>query len=120
MRILMLGIASLALAAPPALAQQPPGPYPTSAVSQQTEPGRYRPDKTSGSNCEYGIDSSYLRAGIFEPGLAQAVHELVDQALRHVVQAKGAPRGAFAKVGSSASRASFWWPSLARHTLEWL
>jgi hypothetical protein len=41
MRILMLGIAGLALAAPPALAQEPPGPYPTSAVSQQTEPGRY-------------------------------------------------------------------------------
>jgi hypothetical protein len=41
MRILMIGIAGLALAAPPALAQQPPGPYPTNAVSQQTEPGRY-------------------------------------------------------------------------------
>jgi hypothetical protein len=40
MRMLMLGIAGLALAAPPALAQ-PPGPPPTSAVSQQTEPGRY-------------------------------------------------------------------------------
>ena len=41
MRILMLGIAGLAIVAPPALAQQPPGPPPTSAVSQQTEPGRY-------------------------------------------------------------------------------
>jgi outer membrane protein OmpA-like peptidoglycan-associated protein len=41
MRILMIGITGLALIAPPALAQQPPGPYPTSAVSQQTEPGRY-------------------------------------------------------------------------------
>jgi outer membrane protein OmpA-like peptidoglycan-associated protein len=41
MRFLMFGIAGLAFAAQPALAQQPPGPYPTSAVSQQTEPGRY-------------------------------------------------------------------------------
>src|SRR5262245_3205035 len=41
MRMLMFGIAGLALVAPPALAQQPPGPAPTSAVSQQTEPGRY-------------------------------------------------------------------------------
>ena len=41
MRLLMFGIAGLALVAPPALAQPPPGPYPTSAVSQQTEPGRY-------------------------------------------------------------------------------
>jgi hypothetical protein len=41
MRTFMLGIAGLALIAPPALAQQPPGPPPTSAVSQQTEPGRY-------------------------------------------------------------------------------
>jgi outer membrane protein OmpA-like peptidoglycan-associated protein len=39
--MLMFGIAGLALVAPPALAQQPPGPPPTSAVSQQTEPGRY-------------------------------------------------------------------------------
>jgi OmpA family protein len=41
MRMLILGIAGLALAAPPALAQEPPRPAPTSAVSQQTEPGRY-------------------------------------------------------------------------------
>jgi outer membrane protein OmpA-like peptidoglycan-associated protein len=41
MRMLMFGIAGLALAAPAVLAQQPPGPAPTSAVSQQTEPGRY-------------------------------------------------------------------------------
>jgi hypothetical protein len=41
MRFLMFGIAGLAFAAQPALAQQPSGPYPTSAVSQQTEPGRY-------------------------------------------------------------------------------
>jgi hypothetical protein len=41
MRMLMFGIAGLALVAPPALAQQSPGPPPTSAVSQQTEPGRY-------------------------------------------------------------------------------
>ena len=41
MRLLMFGIAGLALVAPPALAQPPPGPAPTSAVSQQTEPGRY-------------------------------------------------------------------------------
>jgi outer membrane protein OmpA-like peptidoglycan-associated protein len=41
MRNLMLGIAGLALVVSLALAQPPPGPYPTSGVSQQTEPGRY-------------------------------------------------------------------------------
>jgi OmpA family len=41
MRNLLLATSFLALAAVPALAQAPQGPIPTSAVPQQTEPGRY-------------------------------------------------------------------------------
>ena len=41
MRNLLLATFFLALAMAPALAQAPPGPVPTSAVPQRTEPGRY-------------------------------------------------------------------------------
>src|SRR3954469_4910444 len=41
MRSLFLGTACLALVALPAVAQQPPGPFPSNPVGQQVEPGRY-------------------------------------------------------------------------------
>src|SRR5262245_16854218 len=41
MRNVLLTASLLALAAAPAIAQAPPGPVPTSAIPQQTEPGRY-------------------------------------------------------------------------------
>jgi len=41
MRSLLLGTACLAILAAPAVAQPPPGPFPTTATAQQVEPGRY-------------------------------------------------------------------------------
>ena len=41
MRNLLLAVPFLALSAAQAVAQAPPGPVPTSAVPQRTEPGRY-------------------------------------------------------------------------------
>ena len=78
MRMLMFGIAGLALVAPPALAQQPPGPSPTSAVSQQTEPGRYfvffefdRSDLRPEARAGRGGGSRVVQEGGVHPHLAR-------------------------------------------------